>query len=359
MTVIIKKLIFTLMLVCSITVLQITCRTGIRKASAITIETEDGSNTLSDPAAATENPDHQAVILSDDAPAVYTGEKADGLYVPVTAPGRVELTWYPVEGASGYQVYRSLYRNRKFHRIKTTKDTGFTDRKVNSGDEYYYKVRAVGKKGRRTRPGEFSDPVSAFVQSSHPRTVICGDSLAVRLRDNHGSITTKYTAFAAKVGTTTSAIESHRYFRYGKKKYNASGFIKAYRADRVFLVLGMNEWSADPTPTVNGFKKIVSRLHRKNRRLQVVILALAPGGENSSTRVPDPATRNVFNQAVKQYADGTPYVYYCPATDVLADENGYLRADCDSGDGCHWNETGSKAVLRSMRSWSRKNLGNW
>lgn len=359
MTEICKKLIFTLLALISVLSLQTTWDGGIRRAAAVTIETEDGSNTLSDPGAATENPDHQAEILSDDAREVYTGEEVDGLYVPVTAPGRVELTWYPVEGATGYQVYRSLYRSKRFHRIRTTKDTGFTDRKVKSGDEYYYRVRAVGKKGRKTRPGKFSDPVSAFVQSSHPRTVICGDSLAVRLRDNHGSITTKYTAFAAKVGTTTSAIESHRYFRYGKKKYNASGFIKACRADRVFLVLGMNEWSADPTPTVNGFRRIVSRLHRKNRRLQVVILSLAPGGENSPTRVPDPATRSVFNQAVKQYADDTPYVYYCPATDVLADENGYLRADYDSGDGCHWNEAGSKAVLRSMRSWSRRNLGNW
>lgn len=52
------------------------------------------------------------------------------------------LEWTKVKGADGYQVYRSTSKNGKFTRVKTTKDTGFTNEKLATGKNFYYKVRA-------------------------------------------------------------------------------------------------------------------------------------------------------------------------------------------------------------------------
>ena len=60
-----------------------------------------------------------------------------------------------------------------------------------------------------------------------------------------------------------------------------------------------------------------------------------------------------------EFADSYEDVYYCPATDVLSDGNSHLAGSYDGGDGCHWNESGTVAVVRAMKEWSKKTFHNW
>ena len=61
------------------------------------------------------------------------------------ATGRAAVSWKKVDGAKGYRIYRSTSPNGPFKQIKTItkgKTITFTDKNVQSGTTYYYKVRA-------------------------------------------------------------------------------------------------------------------------------------------------------------------------------------------------------------------------
>ena len=61
----------------------------------------------------------------------------------VASTGKVKVSWKAVEGATGYQVYRSATKNGTFSLIKTTTDLSYTDTSAAAGEKYYYKVKAI------------------------------------------------------------------------------------------------------------------------------------------------------------------------------------------------------------------------
>lgn len=103
------------------------------------------------------------------------GKKAYGSYSSTltasTKPLKVSLTaksngrkgvlsWKTVEGASGYEIYRSTSRNGKYSRIKTlAKGTArsFTDSKLSGNKTYWYKTRAYLVAGKTKVYGAYSD----------------------------------------------------------------------------------------------------------------------------------------------------------------------------------------------------------
>jgi len=58
-------------------------------------------------------------------------------------PHKVKLTWDRVDGASGYEIYRSGTEDGVFTRIGTVKKNSFTDMALFLRDQCYYKVVAV------------------------------------------------------------------------------------------------------------------------------------------------------------------------------------------------------------------------
>ena len=57
--------------------------------------------------------------------------------------GNPKLTWDKVEGAAKYYVYRATSEDGKYTKIKTTTSLKYTDKSVEEGTTYYYKVKAV------------------------------------------------------------------------------------------------------------------------------------------------------------------------------------------------------------------------
>lgn len=95
---------------------------------------------------------------------VYSGYNKKGLsgklntVVSLSAKNKtVSISWKKTTGATGYYIYRSGSKNGKFSKIKTItsgKTLKYTDKKVKTGNTYYYKVipfaKITGKKVNST-----------------------------------------------------------------------------------------------------------------------------------------------------------------------------------------------------------------
>lgn len=81
-----------------------------------------------------------------------------GLKAGVTTIKSINMHWVPVQGVSGYQIYRSSARDGKYTLIKTISAGGqaFCNVSVQSGKEYFYKVRGFVRTAKGDRYGEFS-----------------------------------------------------------------------------------------------------------------------------------------------------------------------------------------------------------
>lgn len=80
---------------------------------------------------------------------------------------KIRLTWKPVPGAEGYQVYRATSEKGPFKRIKVIdnpEQTAYINGSRVTGKKYYYKIRAYkAKNGRKIYSG-FSAVKSAYAR---------------------------------------------------------------------------------------------------------------------------------------------------------------------------------------------------
>lgn len=77
-----------------------------------------------------------------------------------SASDSIGISWKTVKGAQGYRVYRYDSASKKWVKISTVKSgstTTFTDKGLDSGTAYKYKVKAYRKAGGKTYTGEASD----------------------------------------------------------------------------------------------------------------------------------------------------------------------------------------------------------
>ena len=85
------------------------------------------------------------------------------------AYNRVKLTWKKVSGVSGYQIYRKE-AGGKYKKVCTAswKDTSWTDKKVNPGISYVYKIRSYSMVSGTARCSGFSGEKKAKTTLSVP-----------------------------------------------------------------------------------------------------------------------------------------------------------------------------------------------
>jgi hypothetical protein len=71
----------------------------------------------------------------------------------------VRISWKAVEGAAGYEIYRSDNRDGFYEKIADTAGNEYLDRPERAGARYWYKVKTVNEAGS----GEFSNDTSHYV----------------------------------------------------------------------------------------------------------------------------------------------------------------------------------------------------
>lgn len=91
---------------------------------------------------------------------------------------KVDISWNGVEKATGYEVYRSTNKKKKFKKIASVKENKYTDNSVKSGKAYYYKVCAVKKKQKSltSKPSGvtavYMNPAAPVVSSNYHKKKI-------------------------------------------------------------------------------------------------------------------------------------------------------------------------------------------
>ena len=73
---------------------------------------------------------------------------------------KIVLKWKQVEGASGYEIFRSRKEKGTYTKIKTISGADtveWTDENLEKGETYYYKIRAFRESDGKKTYGEFSD----------------------------------------------------------------------------------------------------------------------------------------------------------------------------------------------------------
>lgn len=89
--------------------------------------------------------------------------------IQVSSPraDRAFIDWNAVDGATGYQIWMSTEQDGSYRIVKTINDgdiSEYTKRELESGETYYFKVRAFIKIDDRTTFGEYSDIVPVTIQ---------------------------------------------------------------------------------------------------------------------------------------------------------------------------------------------------
>ena len=83
----------------------------------------------------------------------------------------IKVTWNAVDGANGYQIWRSESADGEFKNIASLTDISKVNGSLTPGNTYYYKVRAYKTKGSVKIYGDFSSVVSAKATLQAPSSV--------------------------------------------------------------------------------------------------------------------------------------------------------------------------------------------
>lgn len=80
----------------------------------------------------------------------------------------IKLSWDKVSGAKGYEIYRASKKKGKYVKIATTKNTSYKCRKLKSGTDYYFKVRAFKDPKTGREYGEYSSKIKMSTKTDAP-----------------------------------------------------------------------------------------------------------------------------------------------------------------------------------------------
>lgn len=93
--------------------------------------------------------------------------KVDFTKVTSASYDKLRLSWEPLSGVDGYQIYRATSKSGKYAKIATVKGASsatYTDTGRTCGTRYYYKLRAYKKIGRKTVYSKYSTILSAYAK---------------------------------------------------------------------------------------------------------------------------------------------------------------------------------------------------
>ena len=192
--------------------------------------------------------------LGLSAPAVTGGNDAQG---------RPTLKWNAVTGAAKYEVYRARSLNGDYIKYSTVTGTSYTNTSyIESGNTYYYKVRALDANGTA---GAWSSIVSVTYKQTLPAPAVTGGNDAqgrptlkwntvtgaakyevYRARSKDGDYI-KYSTVTGTSYTNTSYIENGNTYYYKVRALDANGAAGAWSS-----VVSVTYKQTLPAPTVTG-----------------------------------------------------------------------------------------------------------
>jgi len=149
--------------------------------------------------------------------------KVDFTKVASASYDKLRLSWEPMSGVDGYQIYRATSKSGKYAKIATVKGASsatYTDTGRTCGTRYYYKLRAYKKIGGKTVYGKYSAVLSAYAK---PAKVKVTDAYA-----SSNSVETIAVSFTTVRGATDyeaqiNQIKNGKETGFRSYTYNAEG----------------------------------------------------------------------------------------------------------------------------------------
>lgn len=106
----------------------------------------------------------------------------------------LEIAFEKVDGANGYEIYRSTKSDKGFKKIATLKKgtkVTYLDKKCNTGQKYYYKVKAYRKTGGKTVYSEYSQRQVGVATLNKPKmkstSLVTGDTVKLTWKKVNGA----------------------------------------------------------------------------------------------------------------------------------------------------------------------------
>ena len=151
---------------------------------------------------------------------------------------KLRLSWEPLSGVDGYQIYRATSKSGKYAKIATVKgasSASYTDTGRTCGTRYYYKLRAYKKIGRKTVYSKYSTILSAYAK---PAKVKVTDAYAPI-----NSVLSIAVSFTTVRGATDYEVQLNQIKKNGKETgfrsytYNNEGVKRTFKTYKQWLAV--------------------------------------------------------------------------------------------------------------------------
>lgn len=186
------------------------------------------------------------IMLISAAPAsaaAWTSSKLKAAQVDFTKVAsasydKLRLSWEPLSGVDGYQIYRATSKSGKYAKIATVKGASsatYTDTGRTCGTRYYYKLRAYKKIGGKTVSSKYSAILSAYAK---PAKVKVTDAYAP-----DAATTSIAVSFTTVRGATDYEVQLNQIRKNGKETgfrsytYNDEGVKRTFTTYKQWLAM--------------------------------------------------------------------------------------------------------------------------
>ncbi len=152
--------------------IKVDTETDAEDTSEIIIEGEEDTGNSED-----ETEGEIQIEEETDAEQKVPSLKTPVLTASVTKDG-IKLTWKKISHAKQYEIYRKETSSGSYKRLKTTKNTSYTDKKAKYGVSYTYKVRAIATVNDKKVKSKFSKQkkaISYHIDPSKPMVALTYD----------------------------------------------------------------------------------------------------------------------------------------------------------------------------------------
>ena len=190
-----------------------------------------------------QNGEDEIMLISADpaSSAAWTSSKLKAAKVGFTKVAsasydKLRLSWEPLSGVDGYQIYRATSKSGKYAKIATVKGASsatYTDTGRTCGTRYYYKLRACKKIGGKTVYSKYSAILSAYAK---PAKVKVTDAYAP-----DAATTSIAVSFTTVRGATDYEVQLNQIRKNGKETgfrsytYNEEGNKRVFTTYKQWL----------------------------------------------------------------------------------------------------------------------------
>lgn len=137
--------------------------------------------------------------------------------------------------------------------------------------------------------------------------------------------------------------------------------LAAMEAQRVFIMLGLNDWAAtDVDNCIAKYKKAIEKIREVNPDIEIVVELCTPITQEGQTSHLHNEGMVAFNEALMALCDEMD-ISYVDVSTFLKDENGALKAEYSSDNYVHMNHAGLAIWVDALREHARSEYiaGNW